>query len=207
MVQIIVQSNLILRCKMIAFVNGIVKIIRNDRVVLDVHGVGYEVYLANALSQKMNEELFLYTYQHVREDAILLFGFIKEEDYEVFMRLINVKGIGPKTARTMLSVCSGKEMIEAIENDDIKRLKSLPGIGAKTAGQIVLDLKGKFVSLETSDSPVSNPVWTQVQDALLSLGYKTNQLTKIKKEFENTELGEDEMLRQALILLAKRNGV
>lgn len=192
---------------MIAFVNGIVKIIRNDRVVLDVHGVGYEVYLANALSQKMNEELFLYTYQHVREDAILLFGFIKEEDYEVFMRLINVKGIGPKTAQTMLSVCSGKEMIEAIENDDIKRLKSLPGIGAKTAGQIVLDLKGKFVSLETIDSPVSNPVWTQVQDALLSLGYKTNQLTKIKKEFENTELGEDEMLRQALILLAKRNGV
>lgn len=192
---------------MIAFVNGIVKIIRNDRVVLDVHGVGYEVYLANALSQKMNEELILYTYQHVREDAILLFGFIKEEDYEVFMRLINVKGIGPKTAQTMLSVCSGKEMIEAIENDDIKRLKSLPGIGAKTAGQIVLDLKGKFVSLETSDSPVSNPVWTQVQDALLSLGYKTNQLTKIKKEFENTELGEDEMLRQALILLAKRNGV
>ena len=192
---------------MIAFVNGIVKIIRNDRVVLDVHGVGYEVYLANALSQKMNEELFLYTYQHVREDAILLFGFIKEEDYEVFMRLINVKGIGPKTAQTMLSVCSGKEMIEAIENDDIKRLKSLPGIVAKTAGQIVLDLKGKFVSLETSDSPVSNPVWTQVQDALLSLGYKTNQLTKIKKEFENTELGEDEMLRQALILLAKRNGV
>ena len=192
---------------MIAFVNGVVRIIRNDRVVLDVHGVGYEVYLANALSQKMGDELFLYTYQHVREDAILLFGFLKEEDYEVFMRLINVKGIGPKTAQTMLSVCSGKEMIEAIENDDIKKLKSLPGIGAKTAGQIVLDLKGKFVSLETSDGATSNPVWGQVQDALLSLGYKTNQLTKIKKELGNTELGEDEMLRQALILLAKRNGV
>lgn len=192
---------------MIAFVNGVVRIIRSDRVVLDVHGVGYEVYLANALSQKMGDELFLYTYQHVREDAILLFGFLKEEDYEVFMRLINVKGIGPKTAQTMLSVCSGKEMIEAIENDDIKKLKSLPGIGVKTAGQIVLDLKGKFVSLETSDGATSNPVWGQVQDALLSLGYKTNQLTKIKKELENTELGEDEMLRQALILLAKRNGV
>ena len=60
---------------------------------------------------------------------------------------------------------------------------------------------------ETSDGATSNPVWGQVQDALLSLGYKTNQLTKIKKELENTELGEDEMLRQALILLAKRNGV
>ena len=192
---------------MIAFVNGIVKIIRSDRVVLDVHGVDYEVYLANALCQKKDEELFLYTYQHVREDAILLFGFLKEEDYEVFMRLINVKGIGPKTAQTMLSVCSGKEMIEAIENDDIKRLKSLPGIGAKTAGQIVLDLKGKFVSLETSESSTSNPVWTQVQDALVSLGYKSSQLTKIKNELENTELQEDEMLRQALVLLAKRNGV
>ena len=192
---------------MIAFVNGVVRIIRSDRVVLDVHGVGYEVYLANALSQKMGDELFLYTYQHVREDAILLFGFLKEEDYEVFMRLINVKGIGPKTAQTMLSVCSRKKMIEAIEKDNIKKLKSLPGINAKTAGQIVLDLKGKFVSLETSDGATSNPVWGQVQDALLSLGYKTNQLTKIKKELENTELGEDEMLRQALILLAKRNGV
>lgn len=192
---------------MIAFVNGVVRIIRSDRVVLDVHGVGYEVYLANALSQKMGDELFLYTYQHVREDAILLFGFIKEEDYEVFMRLINVKGIGPKTAQTMLSVCPGKDMIEAIENDDIKKLKSLPGIGEKTAGQIVLDLKGKFVSLETNEGVASSPVWSQVQDALVSLGYKTNQLTKIKKELENTELGEDEMLRQALILLAKRNGV
>ena len=160
---------------MIAFVNGIVKIIRSDRVVLDVHGVGYEVYLANALSQKKDEELFLYTYQHVREDAILLFGFLKEEDYEVFMRLINVKWIGPKTAQTMLSVCSGNEMIEGIEKADIKRLKSLPGIGAKTAGQIVLDLKGKFVSLETSESSTSNPVWTQVQDALVSLGYMSSQ--------------------------------
>lgn len=192
---------------MIAFVNGIVKLIRNDRVVLDVHGIGYEVYLANALAQKIGDELFLYTYQHVREDAILLFGFIKEEDYEVFMRLINVKGIGPKTAQTMLSVCSGKDMIEAIENDDIKRLKSLPGIGAKTAGQIVLDLKGKFVSIQTDGSASSNPVWMQVQEALLSMGYKTNQLSKIKKELENSAYDESEMLRQALMLLAKRNGV
>ena len=207
MAQIIVRLNWILRYSMIAFVDGIVRIIRNDRVVLDVHGVGYEVYLANALAQKKGDSLFLYTYQHVREDAILLFGFTKEEDYEVFMRLINVKGIGPKTAQTMLSVCSGKEVIEAIENDDIKRLKALPGIGAKTAGQIVLDLKGKFVSLETDSSTSQNPVWTQVQEALVSMGYKNNQLSKIKKELENSDYNESEMLRQALMLLAKRNGV
>jgi holliday junction DNA helicase RuvA len=191
---------------MIAFVNGIVRLIRNDRVVLDVHGVGYEVYMSNALAQKIGDELFLYTYQHVREDAILLFGFLKEEDYEVFMRLINVKGVGPKSAQTMLSVCSGKEMIEAIENDDIKKLKSLPGIGAKTAGQIVLDLKGKFVSLETEESS-TNPVWSQVQEALASLGYKSAQLSSVRKELENQDLEEGEMLRQALKLLAQRNGV
>ena len=93
---------------MIAFVNGVVRIIRSDRVVLDVQGVGYEVYLANALSQKMGDELFLYTYQHVREDAILLFGFLKEEDYEVFMRLINVKGIGVKNSTDYVVGMFGK---------------------------------------------------------------------------------------------------
>lgn len=191
---------------MIAFVKGIVRIIRNDRVVLDVHDVGYEVYMSNALIQKIGDELFLYTYQHVREDATLLFGFLKEEDYEVFMRLINVKGVGPKTAQNMLSVCSGKEMIEAIENDDIKKLKSLPGIGAKTAGQIVLDLKGKFVSLETEASS-QNPVWMQVEEALTSFGYKNTQIALIRKELEGKDLKVDEMLRQALKLIAQRNGV
>ena len=191
---------------MIAFVKGIVRIIRNDRVVLDVHDVGYEVYMSNALTQKIGDELFLYTYQHVREDATLLFGFLKEEDYEVFMRLINVKGVGPKTAQNMLSVCSGKEMIEAIENDDIKKLKSLPGIGAKTAGQIVLDLKGKFVSLETEASS-QNPVWMQVEEALSSFGYKNTQIALIRKELEGKDLKVDEMLRQALKLIAQRKGV
>ncbi len=191
---------------MIAFVKGIVRIIRNDRVVLDVHDVGYEVYMSNALTQKIGDELFLYTYQHVREDATLLFGFLKEEDYEVFMRLINVKGVGPKTAQNMLSVCSGKEMIEAIENDDIKKLKSLPGIGAKTAGQIVLDLKGKFVSLDTETSS-QDPVWMQVEEALTSFGYKNTQISSIRKELEGKDLKVDEMLRQALKLIAQRNGV
>lgn len=191
---------------MIAFVKGIVRIIRNDRVVLDVHDVGYEVYMSNAVSQKIGDELFLYTYQHVREDATLLFGFLKEEDYEVFMRLINVKGVGPKSAQNMLSVCSGKEMIEAIENDDIKKLKSLPGIGAKTAGQIVLDLKGKFVSFDTETSS-QDPVWMQVEEALTSFGYKNTQIASIRKELEGKDLEVDEMLRQALKLIAQRNGV
>ncbi|MBP3869504.1 MAG: Holliday junction branch migration protein RuvA [Faecalicoccus sp.] len=194
---------------MIAFVNGIVRLTRKETVVIDVNGVGYEVYMANSDIQTIGDELFLYTYQHVREDAILLYGFVKENDYEVFMRLINVKGIGPKTALNMLGAMSGDEMIEAIENDDVKRLKTLPGIGARTASQIVLDLKGKFVAIETTkEVKVDNPVWKETEEALMALGYRSNQLSAVRKEFShNKDLNVNDMLRKALAFLAKRNGV
>ena len=192
---------------MIAFLQGILRLIRNDSIVVDVQGVGYEVYISDPLSFKLGDEIFLYTYQHVREDAILLYGFKKEKDYEVFMRLINVKGIGPRTALNMLGVCDGDEMIQAIEEDDVRRLKALPGIGAKTASQIVLDLKGKFISVEVKETSKQDPTWNECQEALLSLGYKTAQLSAIKKELVGKDLNVDQMLRQALSLLAKRNGV
>lgn len=193
---------------MIAFVSGKVKLIRKETIVIDVQGIGYEVYTGNTFQFSLNQEVFLYTYQHVREDAILLFGFIEEQDYDVFMRLINVKGIGPKTALNLLVACPAKEMVEAIENDDIKRLKSLPGIGAKTASQIVLDLKGKFVSMSSKEDAISNPVWQECQEALIALGYKPVALNAIKKELSaRKDLKADEMLRLALSMIAKRNGV
>lgn len=193
---------------LIAFLQGIIRLIRTDSIVLDVQGVGYEVYINNPFSQKLGDELFVYTYQHVREDAILLYGFLKEKDYEVFMRLINVKGIGPRTALNLLGSCSGEQMIQAIEEDDIKRLKALPGIGAKTASQIVLDLKGKFVVESSQSSNLNNPNWEECKEALLALGYRANQLSAIQKELVSQEdLGVDEMLRKVLGILAKRNGV
>lgn len=193
---------------MIGFVQGNIRIIRKESVVIDVQGVGYEVYVANPYGFKMEDNVFLYTYHQVREDASLLFGFLKEADYEVFIRLINVKGIGPKTALNLFSACSGAEMIEAIENDDVKRLKALPGIGAKTASQIVLDLKGKFVSVETTkETKTKNPVWDECQEALVALGYRANQLGDIKKELSVREdLNVDAMLRLALGMIAKRKG-
>ena len=193
---------------MIAFVSGKVKLIRKETIVIDVQRIGYEVYTGNTFQFSLNQEVFLYTYQHVREDAILLFGFIEEQDYDVFMRLINVKGIGPKTALNLLVACPAKEMVEAIENDDIKRLKALPGIGAKTASQIVLDLKGKFVSMPSKEDAISNPVWQECQEALIALGYKPVALNAIKKELSaRKDLKADEMLRLALSMIAKRNGV
>jgi Holliday junction DNA helicase RuvA len=193
----------ILRSKdMIAFIQGTVRLIRTETIVVDVQGIGYEIYVSRPETVHLGKDLFLYTYQYVREDAILLFGFEKEEDYEVFMRLINVRGIGPKSALNILSAISGSQMIEAIENDDVKRLKSLPGIGAKTASQIVLDLKGKFVSIEKEDTSMDDPAWKETQEALISLGYKANQLTTIKKELANQNLTTEQMLQKALRLLA-----
>ena len=177
---------------MIAFIQGTVRLIRTETIVVDVQGIGYEIYVSRPETVHLGKDLFLYTYQYVREDAILLFGFEKEEDYEVFMRLINVRGIGPKSS----------QMIEAIENDDVKRLKSLPGIGAKTASQIVLDLKGKFVSIEKEDTSMDDPAWKETQEALISLGYKANQLTTIKKDLANQNLTTEQMLQKALRLLA-----
>ncbi|MDD7281537.1 Holliday junction branch migration protein RuvA [Floccifex sp.] len=193
---------------MIAFVSGKVRLIRKETIVVDVQNIGIEVYVSNTSQYQLNSEVFLYTYQHVREDAILLFGFKDEQDYDVFMRLINVKGIGPKSALNILGACPAQEMVEAIESDDIKRLKSLPGIGAKTASQIVLDLKGKFVSVPSKNETSTNPVWQECQEALIALGFKANQLTGIKKELQDrTDLNTDQMLRMALNIIAKRNGV
>ena len=192
---------------MIAFVEGNVRFIRPHSIVIDVHGLGYEVYVSNSYSYMLQDFVFLYTYHHVKEDSQILFGFKTEADYEVFLQLISVKGIGPKTALGMLSACPGQQMIQAIEEGDVKRLKALPGIGAKTASQIILDCKGKFVSFE-EESTSSNPIWKETQAALEALGYKSAQLTSIKKELESDQsLSVDAMLRKALILLAKRNGV
>ena len=193
---------------MIAFVEGNIRMIRSHTVVIDVHGIGLEVYVSNPYAYALGDEVFLYTYHHVKEDAQILFGFKTEADYEVFLQLINVKGIGPKTALGMLSACSGQEMIQAIEEGNVKRLKALPGIGAKTASQIILDCKGKFVSIEEDTATSTNPIWKETEAALEALGYKSTQLTHIKKELEaDQSLSVDAMLRKALILLAKRNGV
>ena len=130
------------------------------------------------------------------------------EEHDVFLQLISVKGVGPKTALTMLGVCPVKEMISAIENNDVAALKKLPGIGAKTAQQIVLDLRGKLVEEEQEDVQPQNSAQRDAVDALKALGYKQSEINSIKKEWKSDETKSvDEYIRQALVLLAKRKGV
>lgn len=196
---------------MIAFVEGKVRIIRSESVVVDTGHIGYEVFVPKAESYVLNEEVFLFTYEQIREDARTLFGFLKEPEYVVFTRLIGVKGIGCKLALNMLSAAGAASIIEAIETEDTKALKALPGIGAKTAGQIILDLRGKIdSSLTINENDGSyHPLWMQTQEALEALGYKGSSLKSLQKEFKDRKDIKDvnTMIREALKIIAKNNGM
>lgn len=191
---------------MIAFVRGVVARNDSDSVIVDNHGIGYRIYVANPMSLKLGEEVLLHTYEHIREDAQMLFGFTSVEEHDLFVRLISVKGIGPKTAMNALSVGGYKEMINAIETSNAVYLKSLPGIGAKAASQIVLDLKGKLV--DSGNQLDTNVNLLDAIEALKSLGYKSNEVTFLLKELrKEPNHSVDEYVKMGLQLLAARKGV
>lgn len=194
---------------MIAFVEGDVRLIRKESLVLDVHGIGYEVYVSSPAAYEKNVRTFLYTYMQVSDNGISLYGFPTQEDYEVFHSLIAVKGVGPKIALKALSKMDGAEIIQAVNAGDVKALKSLPGIGQKMAGQIILDLRGKVVLEPSAKAAMpSNPVWAETREALLSLGYKPQDLEALQAEMAgNTTDPVDVMLRKSLQFMARRNGV
>lgn len=193
---------------MIAFIKGAIYSALADSVIIENNGIGYRVYVANPSSFHLNSEVVIYTYQQVREDDISLFGFSTPEEHEVFVRLISVKGVGARTALGMLAVCPANQLITHIENNDVKALKSLPGIGAKTASQIVLDLKGKLVEERIETINVENKELEDAIEALKSLGYRSTELTGLQKELAAMEpMKCDAYIRKALSIMAKKSGV
>ena len=124
---------------MIAFLRGTVFKIGIDFVILDVNGVGYKVNFNKVDQVSLKSQLFLYTLQIIKEDSHSLYGFLTQEELSFFEQLINVKGIGPRLGLNCLSASSYDRLTKAIFDQDVVYLKSLPGIGAKTAAQIVLD--------------------------------------------------------------------
>lgn len=192
---------------MIAFIKGKVIQYNVDNVIVENHGIGYRIYMSNPRNLVLQEETFVYTYQHIREDMQMLFGFSTMEEHDLFVRLISVKGIGPKTAMNALSVGGWKAIIEAIESNNATYLKSLPGIGNKAASQIVLDLKGKLVDSTIVDTGENHNL-IDAMEALKSLGYKPNEVNVIRKQLCNEkDKSVDEYIKLALQLLAKKKGV
>lgn len=184
---------------------GEVTYINQNSIVLEVNNIGYEVLISQINNISLNQELFVYLYEVIREDEHYLIGFLTLEEKEVFMSLISVKGIGPKTALGALSATTPSLFINAIENNDIKFLKQLPGIGQKAASQIVLDLKGHLVQNEvkTTKKQVDGPL-LEVHDALKTLGFKANDIDKVinsLKEYQNADT--EFLLKEALRLLRK----
>jgi len=191
---------------MIAFIKGKVHSFTLDWVILDCGNIGYKIYFAHPEKLKLNEDVLLYTYQYIREDEHSLFGFLSQTDYDLFTKLISVKGVGCKTANSIFASSNTDRLIQAIEVSDVDYLKKLPGIGAKTASQIILDLKGKLVSEHKEDSRLSKSL-IDTFDALKSLGYKQSELNPLVKQLENhVDQSTDALLKLSLQILGQKRG-
>lgn len=183
---------------MIGFLKGIVHAFTNDYVLLDVNGVGYRISFKHPDLLEVGKEITIYTYQSVSENDMSLFGFRSLEEYDLFIKLISVKGLGPKMASNMLALAGYETIIQAIEKEDIAYIKTMPGIGAKTASQIILDLRGKL----TNDENIDNK-FKDVVDALKQLGYKVNEIKPVLKKLASENLDDNEYIKKALKLLKK----
>lgn len=184
---------------MIGFLRGIVHYFDENYVLLDVNSVGYRINFQHPEYLTIGKEVVIYTYQSVSENDMSLFGFRTLQEYDLFVKLISVKGLGPKMASNMLAKADYQTIIDAIEKEDVAFMKSMPGIGGKTASQIILDLRGKLAKEDNSNFDKLDGV----NDALLALGYKASEIKPILKLLVKEDLSEDEYIKKALSLLMK----
>lgn len=193
---------------MIRFIRGLVYSFTNDHVIIDNNGIGYFIFFSHPEKLILGQEILIYTYQHFREDGTVLYGFLSKEELNLFEKLIGVKGLGPKTAMTILSKFSLDNLISAIENGDVNYLKKMPSVGGKTASQIILDLKGKLVESDNNNEKTDNLLLKEAVEGLKSLGYKSFEINRVSGELSKMNLKTvDEYLKEGLKLLVKNKGV
>lgn len=202
---------------MIAYLKGIVAEVSQTRLVLDVNNVGYQIFISAREASEMpgrGEEVKIYTYLNVKEDAMQLFGFLSEDDLEMYKLLLNVNGIGPKAALGILSVLTADELRFAVLSDDAKTIARAPGVGGKTAQKLILELKDKL-SLEeafekklahtevvSGKSGVSDAKAEAVQ-ALTALGYSgSDALKAVRRSGAADDADVEEILKLALKQMA-----
>ena len=185
---------------MYSYIVGKVTFIFKDHIVLENNGIGYMIYVPNPYSFKPGQDMTIYLYQQVKEDGQLLFGFKTTDEKELFLKLISVKGIGPKTAIGALASLEVNQIVNAIEAGNINFLKKIPGIGPKAAGQIVLDLKGKVF---VKEEPSLNPDFDEAIEVLVALGYRESEVQKVMKKIQNESLDTNGFVKKALSLLVK----
>lgn len=185
---------------MITYLHGKIIELTEASISLDVHDVGYEVLSPRPLGHKIGDELTLYTYEAFTQDDQYLVGFETKPEREAFLSLLKVKGIGPKTALGALRATTPENLFKAIESNNTSYLKKLPGIGAKAAAQIILDLKGH---LSSPSSKGNSKQYDEVSAALKSLGFKSKAVEDTLASINEPEATNEEILRMALRKLNK----
>lgn len=201
---------------MIAFLKGEIEYISSDYVIISVGGIGYNVFVSGKTLENINGtgiEVKLHTYLNVREDAMQLFGFMTKDELDVFKLLITVNGIGPKGALSILSVMTADELRFAVASEDAKAIAKSPGIGAKTASKLILELKDKLKledaienTLNVNSEVKTNSGMTDAKNeavmALVALGYSQSESLKAVKNVDITEdISSEDIIKKALRLL------
>ena len=180
------------------YIIGTVASIKNNAIVLDNSGIGYLIYVSNPYSFEEGKEYKVYIYQQIKEDENSLFGFKNLAEKELFLKLISVKGLGPKMAMPILATGSINGIVDAIDRENVLYLKKFPKIGEKVARQIILDLKGK---LAMSENDVNNTT-DELVLALEALGYKPVDIKNVVIKVDKT-LNIESQIKEALKLLLK----
>ncbi|QLL71612.1 Holliday junction branch migration protein RuvA [Ligilactobacillus salivarius] len=199
---------------MYEYLRGVITEVTPYYIVVDVNGVGYQVYVANPFKYEEDEhaEQKVFVYQAVRDNNISLYGFKNSSEKQLFLKLLDVSGIGPKSALAILANDDNRGLINAINSDDDGYLTKFPGIGKKTAKQIILDLKGKLSDVDSDmltgqdnldlDLNASSPYLKESLEALRALGYTKTEVKRISKKLEKYGgKSTDDYLRQGLRLL------
>ena len=174
--------------------------IESNSIVLEVSGIGYQIFTPNPYSFDFNTEYKVYLYQYIREDENSLYGFKTKEEKEMFLKLIGVKGLGPKMALPILATGSIPGIVDAIERENILYLKKFPKIGEKLAKQIILDLKGKITISGVENLPDNSS--EELIEVLKGLGYKEKDIKGIIPKIDANLTIEDQV-KEALKLLLR----
>ncbi|WLD92222.1 Holliday junction branch migration protein RuvA [Alkalihalobacillus sp. AL-G] len=195
---------------MIDYITGKLKYIHTDHIVLECNMIGYKINCPNPFvyQQRIGDIETIFTYQHVREDILALYGFENIDERDLFMKLIQVSGIGPKGALAILASGVPIQVAQAIETEDEKFLTRFPGVGKKTARQIILDLKGKLENWTSAEVDIPHPPDIPQEgiddavEALVALGYGQKEIKKILPKLESEkQLSTDQYIKKALQLL------
>lgn len=197
---------------MIAYIKGVVAEVGAEYAVIDNGGIGYRIFMPGSMLDylRKGDEIKIHTHYHVREDAVLLYGFLTQKDLTLYRMLIGVNGIGPKAALGILSVLSAEDLQFAVLSEDVAAISKAPGVGKKTAQKLILELKDKMNLEEAFEDKLTKKEVNMVThsndlalqeavQALVALGYSNTEALRSVKQVENADSMDTEQILKAAL--------